>query len=339
MARKKLKQHACANCGFEFSANSEHVNYCPNCGQENHNPRFPLVHYGYELLEGFFHFDTKFLYSLKILLFKPGKITLDYINNIRGRYTPPFRLFIFISIFAFIVIGFFEKNLAKSGYFGTYSGAEIKNNMTISEIFDHSADTVTDKILVPPFSWVMKNPEITNANLRELKKASPDSVSMWLIKYGYNNNVITRFFALNKKLRISRQMTVSEAGLMISSIFKWLFLIMIPVNAFILFILFIRKQLLFYDTMLYSIHFSCFFLILYSVLLLELLLLFKVKGPLLLILAILNLLLLVMYLAISMKKVFKYPWAGTIMRMVFACLLSFTLYQLIHYTISFNSGK
>lgn len=339
MARNKLKQHSCANCGFEFSANREHVNYCPNCGQENHNPRFPLVHYCYELLEGFLHFDTKFLYSLKVLLFKPGKITHDYINNIRGRYTPPFRLFIFISIFAFIVISLFEKNLAKSGYFGTYSGEEIKSNMTISEIFDISADTATDYILIPPFSWVMKNPEITNANLRELKKTSPDSVAMWLIKYGYNNNVFTRFFALNKKLRISRQMTVSEAGLMISSIFKWLFLIMIPVNAFILFFLFYRRHLLFYDTMLYSIYFSCFFLIIYSVLLLEVLLFLKVKGPLLLVLAILNLLLLVMYLAISMKKVFKYPWISTTLRLVFSCLISFTLYQLIHYTISFNSGK
>ena len=84
MVRKKLKQHSCANCGFEFSASSEHTNYCPNCGQENHNPRFPLIHYGYELLEGFLHFDTKFLYSFKVLLLKPGKINHDYINNFRN---------------------------------------------------------------------------------------------------------------------------------------------------------------------------------------------------------------------------------------------------------------
>lgn len=339
MARKKLKQHSCANCGFEFSANSEHINYCPNCGQENHNPRFPLVHYGYELLEGFLHFDTKFFYSFKVLLFKPGKITHDYINNIRGRYTPPFRLFIFISIFALIVMGIFEKYLAKSGYFGTYSEEAIKKNMTIGEIFDLSADSATDHILVPPFSWVMKNPEITNANLRELKKTPPDSVGAWLTRYGYNNNLLTRFYALNKKLRISRQMTVSEVSLMVSGIFKWLFLIMIPVNAFILFFIFYRKRLLYYDTLLYSVHFTCFFLVIYSVLLLEILWLSKVKGPLLLILAVINLLLLAVYLAVSMKKVFAHNWISTILRMCIAFLISFAAYQLIHYTISFNSGK
>ncbi len=339
MALKKLKQHSCANCGFEFSANSESVNYCPKCGQENHNPRFPLVHYGYELLEGFLHFDTKFLYSFKVLLFNPGKITLDYINNIRGRYTPPFRLFIFISIFAFIVMGIFERNLAESGYFGTYSGEEIKKNKTISEIFDLSDDTATDQILVAPFSWVMKNPEITNANLRELKKAPADSVGVWLTKYGYNNNVVTRFYALNKKLRISRLMTVSEVSIMVSGIFKWLFLIMIPVNAFILFLIFYRKHLLYYDTLLYSIHFTSFFLIIYSAMMVELLLFSEVNGLLLIVLAVINLLLLLVYLALSLKKVFTHHWISTIVRLIFACIISFTAYQLIHYTISFNSGK
>jgi len=339
MVRKKLKQHSCANCGFEFSASSEHTNYCPNCGQENHNPRFPLIHYGYELLEGFLHFDTKFLYSFKVLLLNPGKITHDYINNIRGRYTPPFRLFIFISIFALLAINIFEKNLAKSGYFGSYSAEAIKKNLTIGEIFDQSADSATDHILVPPFSWVMKNPEITNTDLRELKKTSPDNVGAWLTNYGYDNNPLTRFYALNKKLRISRQMTVPEATLMISGIFKWLFLIMIPVTAFILFIIFYRKQLLYYDTLLYSVHFTSFFLILYSVFLMEVLWLLKVNEIILLILSVINLLWLAVYLAVSLKRVFGFSWIGTIPRMFMAFVISFAAFQLIHYTISFNSGK
>ncbi|NJO25323.1 MAG: hypothetical protein HC867_05380 [Bacteroidia bacterium] len=157
--------------------------------------------------------------------------------------------------------------------------------------------------------------------------------------YGYNNNPLTRFYALNKKLRISRHMTVPEVTLMISGIFKWLFLIMIPVNGFILFVIFYRKRLLYYDTLLYSVHFTSFFLILYSVLLLEILWLSKVNGILLLILAVINLLLLAVYLAVSLKKVFACTWISTILRMFVACLLSFAAYQLIHYTISFNSGR
>ena len=97
---KKLKQHSCANCGFEFSANVTHTNYC-HIVPENHNPRFPLVHYGYELLETFLHFDTKFSIHSKFYCSGQDKYhsTISIISG--GRYTPPFRLFIFISIFCF----------------------------------------------------------------------------------------------------------------------------------------------------------------------------------------------------------------------------------------------
>jgi hypothetical protein len=338
MARKKIRQHVCANCNFQFSANSEHTNFCPNCGQENHNPRFPLVHYVYELLEGFLHFDTKFFYSLKILLFKPGKITFDYIHNIRGRYTPPFRMFIFISLFGLLITGIFENQLLKKGLFGENKAAQEKN-ITIGEIFDKSEDSVQDQILVPPFTWIMKNPTITNAALRSLKKTSKDSVGVWLVKNGYQNNIVTRLYAINKKTRISRQMTVPEVVTMVTGIFKWLFLIMIPINAIICFFVFYRRSLFFYDSMLFSVHFSCFFLVIFSILLSGRMLLESISTSALYILVLLLFFLLIFHLYKSMKKVFSFSWLGTCIRMVVTCLLSITFFQLIHVSISNHSGR
>ena len=100
---------------------------------ENHNPQFPLVRYGYEL-EAFLHFDTKFLYSFKILLFRPGQISLDYINNIRGRYTAFQAVYLHIH-FALLIIGVFEKQIAKSGYFGTNLEDTMSKDMTINPDF------------------------------------------------------------------------------------------------------------------------------------------------------------------------------------------------------------
>ncbi len=338
MPHKKIKHHECANCKFQFSAHSEHTNYCPNCGQENHNPRFPLVHYGFELLEGLLHFDTKFFYSLKVLLFKPGKITADYIHNIRGRYTPPFRMFIFLSIFCLLVMGLYETDLQEKGLFGQAVAAQDKK-LTIGEMFDRSADSIRDYILIAPFSWVMSNPAVTNAELRSLKKISKDSIGNWLNNHGYANNVITRLFAENKKIRISRNMTMHEAVIMITGIFKWLFLIMIPIVALICFICFYRKGLFFYDTMLYAIHFGCFFLILFPVMLICLLLLQSFNPVLLIIIAWLILLSLITYLVISMKKVFGFGWISTLLRMSVTCVLILAIYQLVHYFISNHSGR
>ena len=38
-----------------------------------------------------------------------------------------------------------------------------------------------------------ENPDITNADLRVLKILPSDSVGHWLTKYGYSNNMLTRF--------------------------------------------------------------------------------------------------------------------------------------------------
>ena len=166
-----------------------------------------------------------------------------------------------------------------------------------------------------------------------------DSIGIWLSDHGYANNVISRLFAVNKKIRISRQMTMPEAVTMVTGIFKWLFLIMIPINALICFIVFYRNGLFYYDAMLFSIHFGCFFLIIFPVMLLSILLLQSLNSMLLFILAWLFLLSLLFYLAVSMKKVFAFGWPGTLIRMLVACLLAFAVYQLMHYFISTHSGS
>jgi hypothetical protein len=235
-------------------------------------------------------------------------------------------------------MGLYETNLLKKGLFGKVPDPGEKN-ITISQMFDKAADSIKDNILVPPFSWVMKNPDVTNADLRILKKMHKDSIGIWLSGHGYANNFISRLFAVNKKVRISRQMTMPEAVTMVTGIFKWLFLIMIPINAFICLIVFYRKGLFYYDAMLFSIHFGCFFLVIFPVMLLCILLLQSLSSLLISLLALLFLLTLLVYLVVSMKKVFAFGWLTTLTRMLVACLLAFAVYQLMHYFISNHSGR
>ena len=112
-----------------------------------------------------------------------------------------------------------------------------------------------------------------------------------------------------------------------------------PGECFSAFLIFYKKQLLFYDTMLYSIQFTSFFLIIYSLFLVEVMFLSKLSLTILIILVLIDLLLLAVYLAFSLKKVFNFSWIGTILRLLLAFMISFSVYQLIHYSISFNSGR
>lgn len=51
----------------------------------------------------YFHYDSKFLQTLKTLILNPGRLTLAYWNRQRARYIPPISLYIFISAIYFLL--------------------------------------------------------------------------------------------------------------------------------------------------------------------------------------------------------------------------------------------
>ncbi|MEM9896389.1 MAG: DUF3667 domain-containing protein [Bacteroidota bacterium] len=58
-----------------------------------------------DFLGDYFTFDSLIFRSVKPLIFMPGFLTLEFISGRRVSYIPPLRLFIFISILFFIVLG------------------------------------------------------------------------------------------------------------------------------------------------------------------------------------------------------------------------------------------
>ncbi len=99
MARNKIKQQVCANCGHYFGQDE---NFCPKCGQENHTPNQPIKHYLVELVETLLHLDSKFFHTIWVILRYPGLITKEYNENKRARYMPPIRLYVFVSLVFFV---------------------------------------------------------------------------------------------------------------------------------------------------------------------------------------------------------------------------------------------
>src|SRR3990172_246963 len=96
MAKRRFKSHTCPNCGAEFSLKPERANFCPSCGQENHDLNIPFKHLLEELSETVLHFDTKSIRTLQALVIKPGVLTSEFIHGRRARYVTPIRLYIFI---------------------------------------------------------------------------------------------------------------------------------------------------------------------------------------------------------------------------------------------------
>lgn len=100
----RAKGHgACANCGAVLSGA-----YCHRCGQHAHVHR-SLLHLGEELLHGIFHFDTKAWRTVPLLMFRPGKLTRDFIDGKRVRYVSPLPLFLFLVFLMFVVFSLSAK--------------------------------------------------------------------------------------------------------------------------------------------------------------------------------------------------------------------------------------
>ena len=97
-AKRLAGSPACLNCGTDLKGP-----FCYYCGQPDKNLMrfFPALMR--ELLADTFDFDSRFLRTIKPLLFKPGKLTRDYLDGRRFRYVPPLRLYVFSSIAFFFL--------------------------------------------------------------------------------------------------------------------------------------------------------------------------------------------------------------------------------------------
>ncbi|MBP6391160.1 MAG: DUF3667 domain-containing protein [Flavobacteriales bacterium] len=102
MARKhRNKTLACPNCGTDLRKEFE---FCPQCGQENHDLRVPFKTFLYEFVENITHFDTKLWNTLKVLFTKPGQLTKDFVEGKRARYVHPARFYVFVSFIFFLLL-------------------------------------------------------------------------------------------------------------------------------------------------------------------------------------------------------------------------------------------
>lgn len=102
LAAKKLAgSEKCLNCGTGLKGP-----FCYYCGQPDRNFMrfFPALLR--DLMEDLLDLDSRFMRTIKPLLFKPGRLTRDYMEGRRFRYAPPMRLYIFSSIVFFVLAAF-----------------------------------------------------------------------------------------------------------------------------------------------------------------------------------------------------------------------------------------
>ena len=92
-----------------FCSNCEHPvdgKFCTNCGQSVKDFQRPFFSVLFESVSDALSFDSRLLHTLSPLLLKPGFLTKEFMLGKRAKYTPPFRLYLFLTFFAFFLLSF-----------------------------------------------------------------------------------------------------------------------------------------------------------------------------------------------------------------------------------------
>lgn len=263
MARRKIRQQICANCNHSFNVGE---NFCPNCGQENHAPNQPIKHYSSELIESLLHLDSKIFLTLKTMLRYPGKITREYNENMRARYTPPVRLYVFISLIFFVLIQIPTKN-DRTVNPGKVNLPELQDSILIHNDSIPIVDTtITDSLIKFNLAGIVL--KMTAKELEQFKKGNPNDLDS-LIKA---NNLKPNYFNRTFFKQIIKSLNADEDYM---NRFKEKFIkfgslslfLLMPFFALLLSLTYFRSKKNYYEYLIFSIHYHTIVFVILSVIL------------------------------------------------------------------------
>jgi hypothetical protein len=91
-------EHLCLNCGEPL-----HGTFCSACGQRVVPPRPSLRELVGEAVAEFSGWDGKLANTLRLLIRRPGQLTIDFLDGRRARYIAPLRLYLSVSVVYFLL--------------------------------------------------------------------------------------------------------------------------------------------------------------------------------------------------------------------------------------------
>lgn len=273
MSRLKVrKEKNCLNCNVHVKGR-----YCHRCGQENIEPKESV----WDLIAHFFrditHFDGKFFSTVTYLFKKPGFLSSEYMKGRRASYVNPVRMYIFTSAFFFLIFFSF------TGVDKTQLVSDIKiNDKTFDQIeamdslafdaFTKNINKEDGKPALPMSRTEFKKYFDTSAlkgtisftNTDYKSKAEYDSALASGRKDSWvKRQLIYKQIKLNEKYEHQGggQALKDFSDILLHSL-PQIFFILLPIFAFILKLLYIRRREYYYvNHGIFSLHFYIFWFI------------------------------------------------------------------------------
>lgn len=244
MEKKRRKLAQCPNCSYTFE---DINNFCPNCGQENHDLNVPVKHLIAEFFEGTLHYDTKFLKTLKYLLIRPGLLTEKFNIGQRASYVPPFRLYVFISFVFFFLVAINHNILNLKASNNTKETAAVRQ--ATAEAIKQEQLNSGSIVRFDPQDSALAVMDTTNGRIG--------------LEFGDTGRAN---FLENKFSQFLNNSEQSRAKLLKN--FSLMMFVLMPFFAYLLYLFYIKQRRNYVEHLMFSIHLHSFIFIVLSIVLL-----------------------------------------------------------------------
>gem|GEM_PF-1783616 len=207
---------------MNYCANCENEldgNFCAFCGQPAKSRRGPIWRVLGEFSEEIFSPDSKFFKSLLTLLFKPGHLSKQFIDGKRVSVLPPVRLYLVMSLLFFFVFNIPEIDVSE-------------NNVYIGDVLLGHEKPIKGRPTLQIFS-----------------QGDKDSfLSRW-----FEKSFAEKKEAMQKG---NPQVTIDRIFNQLEELLPNALILFLPLFALILKMLYFFKRVLYFDHLIFSLHFQ-----------------------------------------------------------------------------------
>jgi hypothetical protein len=260
----------CENCGAPL-----HGHWCAQCGQPALDYRRSFRHVIVDVLDSFLNWDSKFFATLGLLISKPWRLTNDFLAGKRVRYVHPARLYLLASILFFFAVTYWvksahlnPKNLTPQARAEIEADLEKKNltpeqRANVEKALKILPPETADKIeqAIKRKETPAETPKMENASDKEPEAKKPDRR---LLEFDNTDsasppNRFEKWIEGRAKEKLGERGTNLQLFLitMISNV-PYMVLCCIPLFAFVLKILYLRKRVFYIDHLVYALHIHTF---------------------------------------------------------------------------------
>jgi hypothetical protein len=259
----------CENCGTQL-----HGHWCGQCGQAAVDYRRSFRHVVADVLESFLNWDSKFFTTIAFLILKPWRLTNEFLAGKRVRYVNPLRLYLLASILFFFAVNYGAKDLRlQPGKLSPKDRVELEADLKKGDLppaareqleallrESPSPNSSPPSTSPSPATSVPSPPSPapeTDKQKQEYGKIGERPFAVF--DQAKSTTPFERWIEALAKEKMGEHGT--KMGLFIATLFSnlpYMMLCCIPLFAFVLKILYIRRHIFYIDHLIYALHIHTF---------------------------------------------------------------------------------